>query len=82
MVYDLHKDGKLVGTYNAEQIAKMLNVKQDRIYRHAYSGQMIKGYRISSCLRKNTVDMLKKEWDYVRVCILNGVRPAEGGELG
>lgn len=60
MVYDLHKDGKLVGTYNAEQIAKMLNVKQDRIYRHAYSGQMIKGYRISSCVRKNTVDMLKK----------------------
>lgn len=52
MVYDLHKDGKLVGTYNAEQIAKMLNVKQDRIYRHAYSGQMIKGYRISSCVRK------------------------------
>lgn len=78
VLYDLYDNNEYVGTFKTEDIVKTTGLTRKQIYKNAsVCSQSNNRYQITRSeeqLAKSDNDAMR-EWDRVRRCILNGIRP-------
>lgn len=75
--YKTFDNGKYIGTFTSTQIENQFGVIRTGVSNYAHEGRLAKNRYLFEAVEesKEINTALINEWDRVRMCILQGVRP-------